>query len=110
MNQIWFEIFAVMIAGSIIKYLFYNIFVWVLIDFAILGGCYLILRRWRPYVDMKKSMIFLAGITVVNVVTDIGIINVMISNLLFLALLAWMVFGGRGGGPRRSNLRHKWHK
>lgn len=110
MNQIWFEIFAAMIAASIIKYFFYNMFVWVALDLVLLGVCYVILRRWRYYVDMKKSMIFLSGITLVNVLTDVGIINTLISNLLFLALLAWMVFGGNGKGPKRSNLRHKWHK
>jgi hypothetical protein len=110
MSQIWLEIFAAMIAGSAIKYMFYNMFVWVVIDLAVLGGCYFILRRWRYYVDMKKSMIFLSGITIANVLTDIGVISVLISNLILLGLLAWMVFGGRGGRPRRLNLRHKWHK
>ncbi|VBB08747.1 Hypothetical protein LUCI_4026 [Lucifera butyrica] len=111
MSRIWLELFVIMMVGSIFKEGFLNIMFWVLIDLVVLAACYWRLKRY-PYIDMKKSMLFLGGITAVNILIDLGVLSSMLGNILFLALLLWMIVGGsdRGGGPRRSNLRHKWHK
>jgi len=111
MNQIWMRIFMVMIGGSIVKYLFVGSVMWVLIDLAVLGITYLILRRY-PYVDLKASMSFLGGLTALSILTDLGIISGFISNILIVALLAWMMFGrgGNNGSNNRPTTRHKWHK
>lgn len=99
MNQMWFQVLAVMIAGSIIKYLFVSPFAWVVIDLVVLGVAYLMLRR-DPFIDMKRSMIFLGGLTAVNVLVDLGIMDGVIANLALLALLGYMMFG-RGTNNRR---------
>lgn len=94
MNRTWFYILAVMIGGSMVKYILPNHFVWVLIDLAVLGVSYLIIRQNR-FVDMKSSMIFLGGLTAINVLVDMGIMGGMMGNIALLALLGWMMFGGR---------------
>lgn len=92
MNQTWFKILAAMIVGSMLKYLVFSSLAWVIIDLAVLGVAYLLLRR-DPFTDMKHSMLFLGGLTAVNVLVDLGIIGGMIGNLALLALLAYMMFG-----------------
>ncbi|WP_425057692.1 hypothetical protein SCACP_22270 [Sporomusa carbonis] len=99
MNQIWFQVLAAMIVGSMIKYFIFNALAWVAIDLAVLGVAYLILRR-SPFIDMKRTMIFLGGLTAVNMLVDLGVINGMIGNLALLGLLGYMMFG-RGYNNRR---------
>ncbi len=93
MNRTWFYILAVMVGGSVVKYVFPNALAWVIIDLAVLGIGYLILRKDR-FVDMRHSMIFLGGLTGINVLVDLGIMGGMMGNIALLALLGWMVFGG----------------
>ena len=93
MNRTWFYILAVMVGGSIVKYVFPHALAWVIIDLAVLGIGYLILRKDR-FVDMRHSMIFLGGLTGINVLVDLGIMGGMMGNIALLALLGWMVFGG----------------
>lgn len=110
MNQIWLQIFAVMVGGSIIKYMFTSPWVWVVIDLAVLGVAYLIIRR-HAYVDIGKSMLFLGGLTAISVLVDLGIIGGLVGQIIVLGVLAWLMFGSRGNnGRRRPPLRHKWHK
>lgn len=94
MNRIWFYILIVMVVGSMFKYAVANTLAWVVIDLAVLGVAYLILRRY-PYVDMKGSMLFLGGLTGINILVDLGIMSGMMGNLALLALLGWMMFGNR---------------
>ncbi|QDR81006.1 hypothetical protein [Sporomusa termitida] len=100
MNQMWFQVLAIMIVGSIIKYMFHNSLAWVVIDLAVLGIAYLLLRR-DPFIDMRRSMIFLGGLTVVNVLVDLGIMSGMLGNLALLALLGYMMFGRDYNNRRR---------
>lgn len=112
MNKIWLQIFATMIGGSILKSAIANSLVWVGVDLAILGISYLILRR-HSNVNLKGSMLFLSGLTLISILTDLNLMSGMVSNLLVLALLGWMMFGRRGNGNGDSKgptVRHKWHK
>jgi hypothetical protein len=113
MDQIWLQVFAVLIGAGILKYFSFHALTSVIIDVAALCVCYVILKR-NPYVDLKKSMLVLSIFTAISLLNDIGVINDLISNVLILAILAWMIFrpGGRIGGRRRQSpsLRHKWHK
>lgn len=111
MNQAWLMIFAIMIGSSLAKNVFVNMFVWVIIDLVVLAICYLVLKR-HPYIDMQKSLSFLAGLTVVNILSDLDIIGNVVASILLLALLVWIMFGGTLRPPRSMNrrLRHKWHK
>lgn len=100
MNKIWFQVLAAMIVGSIAKYLIFNTLAWVIIDLAVLGVAYLILRR-DPFIDMKRSMIFLGGLTAVNVLVDLGIMGEMLSKLVLLGFLAYVLLGRDFNNRRR---------
>ncbi len=105
MNQIWLQVFAVLIGGSLLKYVFTNQLMWVVIDLAVLGIAYILLKR-HPYIDLKKSMSYLGAVTAVSVSVSLGIIGGEIGNIIVLILLAWMIFGGGFGSssgrrPRR---------
>jgi hypothetical protein len=112
MNTIWIQVLLVMVGGSMLKYVFMNPWAWVAIELAILGVAYYLLRR-HPYVDVKSSMMFLSGLTIVNILVDLGIIGGLLGNVLVLAVLAWMFFNSNrpgGGDDWRRKQRHKWHK
>lgn len=100
MSYMWFQILAVMIVGSMLKYLVFNTLAWVVIDLAVLGVAYLLLKR-DPFTDMKRSMIFLGGLTAVNVLVDLGIIGGVLGNLVLLGLLAYIMFGRNYNNRRR---------
>lgn len=97
MNRPWFYILGVMILGTMLKYVIVHPLAWVGIELGVLGIAYLILRRY-PYLDMRGSMMFLGGLTVINILVDLGIMSGMMGNLALLALLGWTMFGG---GTRR---------
>ena len=109
MNQIWLRIFMVMIGGNVVKYIFINPYIWVCIDLAVFGIVYLVLKRY-PFIDLKSSMSFLGGLTVISILADLEIISNLISSVLIMGLLAWMMFGRSRGSKNRPVNRHKWHK
>ena len=111
MSQVWVTIFVIMIAGSILKNIFINMFIFVAIDVIVLAVCYFVLRRY-PYIDLAKSMVFLVGLTVINILTDIQLISSLFGSILLLVLLVWTMFGDRfrPSSHRPSKLRHQWHK
>jgi hypothetical protein len=108
-NNVWWMILGLMVSGSILKYFFVNPFIALIINIAVLVAAYLVLCRY-PYVDLKRSMIFLSVLTIIVILTEFGIINGFVANIGMLALIAWMFFGpGRGSG-KPSRPRHQWHK
>lgn len=110
MNKIWLQIFMVMIGASIVKSFFPNSLAWVCIDLAVFGISYLILRR-HSNINLKSSMTFLGGLTVVSILTDLGMMSDVMSSLFVLALLGWMMYERRrNGNPKPPENRHKWHK
>ena len=110
MNKIWLQIFAAMVGGSIVKSFFPSSLVWVCVDIAVFGISYLILRR-DSNVNLKSSMKFLGGLTVISVLTDLGIMSDMMSSLFILALLGWMMYDRRRNVNAKPPVnRHKWHK
>lgn len=113
MNQIWLKIFGVLLVGGILKYAIPNEFVWVLVDLGALGVCYAILHQY-PYVDLKRSMKFLALLTAVSILVDVGIISGGVGNLVLLVIILYVLFKGYFNKPfnpqKRAKVRHKWHK
>lgn len=108
MNNVWLMVFAVMVTGSILKYVFVNQAAAVIIDLAVLGGAYFILRRY-PFIDLKRSMTFLSGLTVIVVMVDLRVVDGLVGNIGLLLLMAWMFFGP-GRKPKPPRQRHSWHK
>jgi len=110
MTNVWLMLFAIMLAGGVLKYLFLNVWAAVVIDVVILGAVYFLLRRY-PFLDFRKTMIFFTGLTVVSILVDIGLISDLVGNLVILAVLVWAIYRRYGGGGSgRPKLRHKWHK
>lgn len=110
MYNLWLMILAVMVGGSILKYVAMNAWAAAAIDLAVMGVAYLILRR-RPYIDLGKSMLFLGVITVINLLVDFGLISSLIGDGALLLFLLYLIFNRGGGNSRRPpKLRHQWHK
>lgn len=109
MRQVWLQVFTVMICGSIVKFVLPHVFLWVVADLLVLGVCYFLLRRY-PDIDLKKSMIFIGGLTLINILVDVNIIDGILGNIISLFIVAWVVFGGGGKRKGKPMLRHKWHK
>lgn len=95
MNQLWLQIFAVMIGGSIVKSFVHHPIFWVVVDVAVLVIAYIILRRHSYYIDLKKSMTFLGALTAINVIVDFGVVSADIGNIAVLGLLAYWIFWGQ---------------
>jgi len=104
LDKIWLQVFAVMIGGSVLKYLFANPLLWVIVDLAVLGIAFVLLKRY-PFIDLKKSMSFLGSLTAVSILVDLGVVDGMIGNIAVLALVAWMIYKGGSGGGRRPRRR-----
>ena len=58
-------------------------------------GTYLIRRDGR--VENRQNILFLAGLTVINILTALDILSYYMSWDAFLALLVWSFFGGGRG-------------
>lgn len=72
----------------------------VLIDAAFLGSIYVLLRNYRIQ-NLKKIMGILVFMTVISTLTEFGVLSGGVSNLVFLAVLAWLIFGKDGIFRRR---------
>ncbi|WP_040683083.1 hypothetical protein [Thermosinus carboxydivorans] len=107
MSQIWLYLLVIMVGGSVAKYLFASWVAWVIIDLVVFGLCYLVLKRY-PYINMKKSLLFLGGLTLINILVDVGLLGGMAANLVLLLIIGWLLFGNSSNRP--PNIRHKWHK
>jgi hypothetical protein len=95
MNRVWFLILALLVIGSIFKHAFDTPLAWVAIDLTVLFICYIFLKT-QPYINLKRSMIFLGGLTAVNITVALKIISGFIGNIIILCLLGWLIFGKQG--------------
>jgi hypothetical protein len=68
----------------------------IVIDIAVVGVIYLLLRQNYYYLNLNKIMAIIIAITLLSILMDIGILPAGIGNLLVLAVLGWMLFN-RGG-------------
>ena len=96
MPSTWLLIFlALMSANIIIGYLPYSVIIpgIILVNLAVLAVSYFIFRR-DPFVDLRANMLFMLGLTVINIMTDLGMMSYTMSWLAFCALLVWSWSGG----------------
>ncbi len=113
-EQTWIKLLILMVGSSLVKYLFYDIWIWVFIDLAVLAIAYYMLKD-NPYIDIRKTMLLLGGFTLISILTDVGVLNALLGQMIMLAVLFWMFWRRReersgGGGQRSFPRRHKWHK
>jgi hypothetical protein len=114
MEQTWIKLLILMVGSSLVKYLFYDIWIWVFIDLAVLAIAYYMLKD-NPYIDIRKTMLLLGGFTLISILTDVGVLNALLGQMIMLAVLFWMFWRrgkeqSGGGGQRSFPRRHKWHK
>ncbi|MBP2631272.1 MAG: hypothetical protein H6Q70_1900 [Firmicutes bacterium] len=78
----------------------------ILIDIAVLGIIYVLMQNYR-FLNIRKMMMLISGITFVSILVDLGILRGDIGNLLVLAVLGWMMFGNNGffGGNGSRRIR-----
>lgn len=110
LDRVWLKLIGVMVVSSIVKYAYMSPLFWVAVDLGALAVCYYLLRA-VPYINLKTTMWYLCGFTLISVFVDLGIINGLIGNLLSLAVIGWLLWSNNNSsGPRKTSLRHKWHK
>lgn len=93
MSRSWLWVLGLMLVGSAILRFYPYMELMLLVNVGIVIGSYLILRR-DPYTDLRANMLFILGLTVINVLSGIGLMSSMASNLAFVALLVWSMAGG----------------
>lgn len=112
MQNLTVRILAVFIVSGILKILLQRIFGFgflsmassVAVDLGVLGYVYLLLRPYR-YINFRRIMTLLGGITAVSILTEVRLLPPDIGSLLILGVIAWMLFGkggffNSGGGGR----------
>ena len=100
MTNGWMWIIGIMLIGAFILQmtpLMFYLYAVFGVHLSILLISYLILRRERV-IDLRANMLFMLGLTVINIMTDLGIMNYHMSSAAVAALLVWSLFGG---GRRR---------
>lgn len=98
-SMTWIYIMLLMLAGSFIlqmvplliyfpAVLVVNILVFII--------AFILIRR-DPYVEKRGNILFMTGLTVINILTDLGIPSYLMSWAAFAALVVWSMFGGGRG-------------
>ena len=93
MNYSWVSVIILLLIGNMLISFFGTILMALIIHIGVLIGSYFILRR-NPFIDVRASMLFLLGMTVINVLSDLRIMTGWMTNLAFIALVIWSAAGG----------------
>lgn len=109
MDGVWLKLIGVMVFANIIKYAVMSPLFWVAVDLAALVACYFLLRT-NPYINLRTSMLYLSGFTLISILVDLGIIGALVGNILSLLVIVWLLWRNRPPRIKRPTLRHKWHK
>lgn len=109
MNIIWLKVIAVMFGAVILKYVFGYPEAKVIIDLLALAVCYPILKNtW--YLDLRRSMLYLSGFTLLNILVDLRVISPLSASIVSLLVIIWLLWKKTGHSKPSQPLRHKWHK
>ena len=91
MTYTWIYIMLLMFAGSFILQMVPLLFYFeavIAVNLLILAASWFILRRDR-FSDFRSNILFMAGLTIINILTDLGILTHSMSWVAFGALLIW---------------------
>lgn len=94
--QTWIYVMLLLMAGNFLLQmvpLLYFVPAVVLINLGVLIGSYFIFRR-NPVIDIRATMLFMLGLTVINILTDLTILSYQMSWIAFAALFVWSMAGG----------------
>ena len=106
MASTWIYVMCIMLFGSYILQLvplMFYLSVVLIVNCGVLAASYFLFRR-DPLLNMRENMLFMLGLTVINILTDLGIMSYFMSWVAFGALLLWSLLGG-GRGLRGKALR-----
>jgi len=96
MSSTWIIILIGMIGGNFLLNVapvgFYVEAV-VIINLLILALAFFAFRR-DPFIDMWANMLFMIGLTVINIMTELGMMSTTLSWVAFGALFIWSMMGG----------------
>lgn len=99
MSMTWIYITLLVLVGGFVLQMmplliyFPAVFIVHLLIFGI--GAYLIHKDFR--IEERPNILFLGGLTVINILTALDILSYRMSWAAFLALLIWSFFGGGRG-------------
>lgn len=96
MSNTWVFIMAVMILGNfILQILPASVFIpgVIIVHLLILFFSYILLKRDK-FSDIRANMLFIFGLTVINILVDLNIMSQSLSWIAFGALLMWSMLGG----------------
>lgn len=99
MASTWIYVMCIMLFGSYILQLVPPMFylsVVLIVNCGVLAASYFLFRR-DPLLNMRENMLFMLGLTVINILTDLGIMSYFMSWVAFGALLLWSLLGGGRG-------------
>lgn len=65
----------------------------IVVNLLILLISYILLRRDK-YSDVRANILFILGLTVINILVDLDIMSKSLSWIAFGALLMWSILGG----------------
>ncbi len=96
MNYTWLYIFLLLMAGNIaLQFVPFFLYVEsvIVINLAVLAASYFVFRR-DYFSDLRANMLFMTGLTAINILTDLGIMSYIMSWIAFGALFVWSMAGG----------------
>lgn len=98
-SMTWIYIMLLMLAGSFILQMVPLLIYFpavLVVNILIFIITFILIRR-DPYVEKRGNILFMAGLTVINILTDLGILSYLMSWAAFAALVVWSMFGGGRG-------------
>ena len=96
MSTTWLLILLTMIGGNFILNIIPGYFFIegvIGINLFILAISYFLFRR-DPFIDVRVNSLFMLGLTVINILTELGIMSSTMSWIAFAALFIWSFLGG----------------
>lgn len=98
-SMTWIYIMLLMLAGSFILQMVPLLIYFpavLIVNILIFIIAFILIRR-DLYVEKRGNILFMAGLTVINILTDLGILSYLMSWAAFAALVVWSMFGGGRG-------------
>ena len=107
-NQLLMKFVLIFIGSTIIKMLVQQLLpgtvaalvLSVLVDIAFVGCIYLVLRRYN-IPEFRQIMLILAGMTLVGILIETGLLSVVVGNILLLFIFLWILL-------RKTGLLDRW--
>lgn len=94
MTNSWLYIMLLMFGTSIIGAWTGSIYIEIFLDLAVLGAAHFLLRK-DPMVDYRTGMIFMIGLTIINILVELNLISRTVKWEGLIGLIVWSWFGAK---------------